>query len=88
MRQGIPTLGEPTKQFERLVYSGQLDHGGNPVLRWMASNVVVRFDENMNFAPAKKKSGEKIDGIVAAVMAIGLAFAGAAEDDTHEYGGL
>lgn len=88
MRQGIPTLGEPTKQFERLVYSGQLDHGGNPVLRWMAGNVVVRFDENMNFAPAKKKSGEKIDGIVAAVMAIGLAFAGEVEDDTHEYGGL
>lgn len=88
MRQGIPTLGEPTKQFERLVYSGQLDHGGNPVLRWMAGNVVVRFDENMNFAPAKKKSGEKIDGIVAAVMAIGLAFAGEIEDDTHHYGGL
>lgn len=88
MRQGIPTLGEPTKQFERLVYSGQLDHGGNPVLRWMASNVVVRFDENMNFAPAKKKSGEKIDGIVAAVMAIGLAFAGDVEDDTHEYTGI
>ena len=54
----------------------------------MASNVVVRFDENMNFAPAKKKSGEKIDGIVAAVMAIGLAFAGDAEDDTHEYTGI
>lgn len=88
MRQGIPTLGEPTKQFERLVYAGQLDHGGNPVLRWMAGNVVVRFDENMNFAPAKKKSGEKIDGIVAAVMAIGLAFAGDAEDDTHEYTGI
>lgn len=88
MRQGIPTLGEPTKQFERLVYSGQLDHGGNPVLRWMAGNVVVRFDENMNFAPAKKKSGEKIDGIVAAVMAIGLAFAGEVEDDTHEYTGI
>ena len=57
MRQGIPTLGEPTKQFERLVYAGLLEHGGHPVLRWMAGNTVVRFDENMNFAPAKKKSG-------------------------------
>ncbi len=84
MRQGIQTLGEPTKEFERLVYAGQLDHGGHPMLRWMAGNAVVRFDENMNFAPAKKKSGEKIDGIVAGVMTIGLAFMGE-EDRTSVY---
>lgn len=73
MRQGILTLGEPSKHFERLVYAGNLDHGGHPVLRWMAGNVVVRFDENLNYMPAKKRSGEKIDGIVAGVMAVGLA---------------
>ncbi|NTJ63780.1 terminase large subunit [Agrobacterium rhizogenes] len=75
MRQGIPTLGEPTKLFERLVMSGQLDHGGHPVLRWMAGNTAVRFDENLNYAPTKKKSAEKIDGIVAGVMAVGLSMA-------------
>lgn len=73
MRQGIQTLGEPSKHFERLVYTGLLDHGGHPVLRWMAGNAVVRQDENLNFAPAKKRSAEKIDGIVAGVMAVGLA---------------
>lgn len=73
MRQGIQTLGEPTKQFERLVYAGEIDHGGNPVLRWMAGNAVVRFDENANFMVAKKRSAEKVDGIAAAVMAAGLA---------------
>lgn len=73
MRQGIQTLGEPTKHFERLVYAGLLDHGGHPVLRWMAQNTDVRFDENMNFAPAKKRSKEKIDGVVAGVMSVGLA---------------
>lgn len=72
MRQGIPTLGEPTKLFERLVMAGQLDHGGHPVLRWMAGNVAIRFDENLNYAPTKKKSAEKIDGIVASVMGVGL----------------
>ena len=36
IRQGIPSLGEGTKHFERLVYAGQMDHGGNPMLRWMA----------------------------------------------------
>ncbi|WP_199229197.1 terminase large subunit [Caulobacter endophyticus] len=80
IRQGIPSLGEGTKHFERLVYAGEMDHGGNPVLRWMAKNTVVRFDENMNFAPAKKKSREKIDGIVAAVMGCVLAFHEEPED--------
>jgi phage terminase large subunit-like protein len=84
MRQGIPSLGEPSKHFERLVYAGLLDHGGHPVLRWMAGNAVVRFDENLNFAPAKKRSAEKIDGIVAAVMAIGLAHAGEEEKSFWE----
>ncbi|NTF80837.1 terminase large subunit [Agrobacterium rhizogenes] len=75
MRQGIPTLGEPTKLFERLVMAGKLDHGGHPVLRWMAGNTAVKFDDNLNYAPTKKKSAEKIDGIVAAVMAVGLSMA-------------
>jgi len=75
MRQGIPTLGEPTKLFERLVMAGKLDHGGHPVLRWMAGNAAVRFDENLNYAPTKKKSAEKIDGVVAGVMAVGLSMA-------------
>lgn len=81
-RQGIHSMGEPSKHFERLVYSGLLDHGGNPVLRWMAENTVVRFDENLNFMPAKKRSSEKIDGIVAGVMAVGLACCGEEEEDT------
>ena len=76
MRQGIQTLGEPAKHFERLVFAGEFDHGGHPVSRWMAGNVVVRFDENLNYAPAKKRSAEKIDGIVADVMGVGLATQG------------
>ncbi len=72
MRQGHATLGEPTKEFERLVFAGDLDHGGHPVLAWMAGNAHIRFDENLNFVPAKKSSPGKIDGIVASVMALGL----------------
>jgi phage terminase large subunit-like protein len=73
MRQGIPTLGEPSKIFERMVFAGELDHGGDPVLRWMAGNVVIHFDRNLNFMPAKDRSAEKIDGIVALVMCVALA---------------
>jgi len=73
VRQGVQSLGEPTKRLETLVYAGQFDHGGHPVLRWMAGNAVVRFDENLNYMPAKKRSAEKIDGIAAAVNAMAAA---------------
>ena len=35
------------------------------------SNLVARTDVNMNMAPDKKRSSEKIDDIVALLMAIG-----------------
>ena len=50
-----------------------LRHGNNPILRWMASNVTVETDAAGNLKPSKKKSTEKIDGIVALTMAIGRA---------------
>lgn len=81
IRQGHATLGEPSKAFERRVFAadvdraGEIDHGGHPVLSWNARNAVVRFDENLNFVPSKKRSKEKIDGIVAAVMCEALAMA-------------
>lgn len=45
-------------------------HGGNPVMAWMAGNVVVDTDPAGNIKPTKAKSPEKIDGIVAAIMAL------------------
>jgi len=49
---------------------GKLQHGGHPVLRWMADNLVVRTDANSNVAPDKARAAEKIDGIVALIMAL------------------
>ena len=60
----------PTKEIGRLVMSKQLAHAGNPVLRWMADNVTVEQDAAGNIKPSKAKSREKIDGIVAAIMAL------------------
>lgn len=77
IRMGHRTLGEATRDFENKVFSAGLDHGGQPVLAWMAGNAAVRFDENMNFVPAKKRSKQNIDGIVAAVMCNALALQGA-----------
>jgi phage terminase large subunit-like protein len=61
------------KLLEALVLQGKVRHGGHPVLRWMASNIAVRSDPNENIAPDKEKSSERIDGMVALVMAISRA---------------
>lgn len=69
--QGIMTMSAPTKEFERLVLSGIPDHLDDPVLRWMLGNVQIYIDINDNIKPDKKRSRDKIDGIVAIIMAIG-----------------
>ena len=68
-RQGYQSLSEPTKDLQVSVVKGQLKHGGNPVLRWCASNVVVTTDPTGNIKPDKSKASGKIDGIVALIMA-------------------
>lgn len=70
VRQGFRALSEPTKEMSVLLANGQLQHGGHPVLRWMADNMTVRQDANGNIAPDKARASEKIDGIVALIMAL------------------
>lgn len=73
--QGFASMSPAAKELERLIIGGILRHGGHPVLRWMASNVAIEEDAAGNIKPSKKKSTEKIDGIVALIMAIGRATA-------------
>ena len=69
--QGFRSMNEPSKHLEALLAERKVDHGGNPVLRWNASNVAVSKDAAGNIKPDKAKSTERIDGIVAMVMGIG-----------------
>lgn len=80
--QGFASMSAPTKEFERLIIEGSLNHGKHPVLRWCASNIVVRTDEADNIKPNKEKSSERIDPIVAAIMAIGRAIAQGIESES------
>ncbi len=73
--QGFYSMAAPTAEFERLVLSGKLRHGGNAVLRWMASHVSVEQDAAGNMKVSKRKSTERIDGLVASIMALGVATA-------------
>lgn len=70
-QQSLQAMSQPTKQLLGMTKARQFAHGGNPVLRWMASNLAVFRDGNDNIRPSKKHSGEKIDGMVALIMAIG-----------------
>jgi phage terminase large subunit-like protein len=69
--QGFASMSGPAKELERRVLGKELNHAGNAVLRWMASNVTVSTDPAGNIKPDKARSTEKIDGIVALVMALG-----------------
>jgi phage terminase large subunit-like protein len=69
--QGFASMSAPAKEFEKLILEAGIAHGGHPVLTWMASNVAAEIDAAGNIKPSKKKSTERIDGIVASIMAIG-----------------
>lgn len=72
--QTISNYSHPTKVFEKLVYEGKIIHEGNPVMEWMLSGCVQIVDHNENVRISKGKSqanGKRIDGIIAAIMALG-----------------
>ena len=59
-------MSPPTKRLMELVLERNVAHGGHPVLQWMMDNIFVRTDPAGNIKPDK----EKIDGAVAAIMAL------------------
>lgn len=80
--QGFASMSFPAKEFEMAALRGDMCHGGDPVLRWMMGNVCLKIDPSGNIKPDKANSGDKIDGVVAAVMALGeyLTFEPPAQD--------
>jgi len=78
--QGFASMSAPTKELEKLVLGKQINHAGNKVLRWMCSNLAMKTDPAGNIKMDKSKSTEKIDGMVALVMALGCYM----NDDTDD----
>jgi phage terminase large subunit-like protein len=70
VRQGFASLNAPSKELEKLVVGKLIRHGGNPVARWCASNVAAAMDPAGNIKPDKARSTEKIDAIVALIIAL------------------
>ena len=71
MRPTVLNFSEPMKSLEALVLEGRLHHNGDPILEWMVSNVVCHIDAKDNIYPRKERPENKIDGVVALVMALG-----------------
>ena len=69
--QGLRSYTAPTKALIDMLANNELDHGGNPVLHWMASNLKTSQDKNLNVMPNKLHSTGRIDGMTALIMAIG-----------------
>ena len=80
--QGYASMSGPAKELEKLVLARKIRHGGNPVLRWNATNVAIQRDQAENIKPVKDKSTGRIDGIVATIMGLARAMAGM---DTGSY---
>ena len=68
--QRFKDMSSPSKELMKLALEGKLAHGGHPVLSWMVDNIHVRTDPAGNIKPDKQKSTEKIDGVVAIIMAL------------------
>lgn len=88
MGQGFMSMAVPVKEFQRKLLARKLHHGGNPVLRWMADNVVVKHDPAGNLKPDKAAAQGKIDGIVALIMALDRAMRHENNESVYEKRGM
>jgi phage terminase large subunit-like protein len=71
--QTVRNMSEPMKEVEARVLARTLWHDGNPCQNWMMGNVTAKVDAKENVYPRKEVESEKIDGVVALIMAMGLA---------------
>jgi len=88
--QGYKDMDPPTKEIERLIVAKELCHGGpgSPVLRWMVGNVMIQRDDAGNIKVSKKRSREKVDGVVALCMSIGASMIAEAAPSMYESEGV
>jgi phage terminase large subunit-like protein len=85
IRQGIQTLGGPTKDFREQVYQGNVVHDNSPVLAFAMSNAVTRLDANENIMLDKSKSTERIDPAAATINSHVRAMLIAQEQDLNKH---
>ena len=73
--QTVKNFSEPMKEVEKLILSKGIEFEMDPVLMWMFGNVTAQLDKKDNIFPNKERVENKIDGVVALIMAINRAMA-------------
>jgi len=87
--QGMGSMSGPSKSYEKLVKSGDLVHGDDPVINWMAGNCEAFHDVNENIKVRKSIESNKIDGVIASIMALGrLEVHGGLKDSVYNTRGI
>jgi len=82
--QGFASMAAPVKELKRAILNGQFRHGANPLLRMCFANVAIEKDPADNEKFTKSKARGRIDGAVAAAMAIGRALASETGPSVYE----
>ncbi|WP_322528977.1 terminase TerL endonuclease subunit [Salinicola sp. LHM] len=72
-RNTVQNMSPAMREMEAAITGGRWRHSCDPVLTWMASNVVAKADAKDNIYPRKEKPENKIDGPIAILMALGRA---------------
>ncbi|MDY6334110.1 MAG: terminase TerL endonuclease subunit [Lachnospiraceae bacterium] len=86
--QGYKDMSPASRAFYEELMKGNIIHGGNPVMKWMCGNVVIEQDPAGNIKPTKAKSKDKIDGVVAAIMALDRCIRHENEESVYDSRGL
>ncbi|MAA98669.1 MAG: terminase [Stappia sp.] len=84
MRQGWITMSPAIKELERAIVGRRFRHGGHPILRWHFDNIAIQEDKAGNKSFHKGKSRDRIDGAVAAAMAVGRAAHGNSNRSSYD----
>lgn len=87
-RQHFSHMSEPTQQFLAMIPAKKIRHGDNPVMAWMASNLTTKENADGNIRPIKGDKRARIDGIVAAIMALGRAISNPQPESVYERRGM
>ena len=82
--QDFASMAAPVRELKRAILGGEFRHGGNPVLRMCFANVVAEKDVDENEKFTKEKARGRIDGAVAAAMAVGRILAGEEGPSVYE----
>jgi phage terminase large subunit-like protein len=65
-------LSEAGKLLLALALTKRLRHAGNPVMGWCVSNALAKYDRFENLSIEKPNARQRIDGLIAALIALHL----------------